>query len=123
MLAPLFAVVHARYANAAPDAPRLIGMDEAMAGLDASNTRGLFALLADFEYSFVMTSEKLWGVSESLSGCATYQLQVDNPKDPSVSAATMFLWDGIQRTDDDVRLLAATMASGAPAGSQGELVL
>ncbi|HKN68899.1 MAG TPA: SbcC/MukB-like Walker B domain-containing protein, partial [Gemmatimonadaceae bacterium] len=122
MLAPLFAVVHARYAVAASDAPRLIGMDEAMAGLDASNTRGLFALLANFEFAFAMTSEKLWGVSENLSGCATYQLQVDNPKDPSVFAATMFLWDGVQRTEDDHRVLNPSVSSGA-AGGQGELVL
>jgi len=123
MLAPLFAVVHARYANAALDAPRLIGMDEAMAGLDASNTRGLFALLADFEYAFVMTSEKLWGVSENLSGCATYQLQVDNPKDPSVFAATMFLWDGVERTEDDIRVITVGVAPTTVAGTQGELVL
>ena len=106
MLAPLFAVVHARYANAAPDAPRLVGMDEAMAGLDATNTTGLFGLLRDFEFAFLMTSEKLWGVSPELPGCATYQLWVDQPKDPSLFAATMFLWDGVTRTEDDARLRA-----------------
>lgn len=121
MLAPLFAVVHARYANALPDAPRLIGMDEAMAGLDATNTKALFGLLSDFEFAFIMTSEKLWGVSESLTGCATYQLQVDQPKDPSVFAATMFLWDGIERVEDEVQLLVER-ASSTP-GTQRELTL
>jgi uncharacterized protein (TIGR02680 family) len=120
MLSPLFAVVHARYANAAADAPRLIGMDEAMAGLDATNTKALFGLLNDFEFAFVMTSEKLWGVSENLPGCATYQLQVDHPKDPSAFAATMFLWDGVERTEDDLHRLSESTA--AP-GAQRELVL
>jgi hypothetical protein len=119
MLAPLFAVVHARYANAAPDAPRLLGMDEAFAGVDSTNTKAMFGLLRDFEFSFVMTSEKLWGVSENLPGCATYQLQVDDAKDPSMLAATLFLWDGFRRVEDNVRARTAR-GNGGPGGRKPE---
>lgn len=90
MFIPLVAAVHARYAGALPDAPKLIGIDEAFSGVDEQNIREMFKYLVELDFGFVMTSEKLWGVSPTLPGCATYEMI----KQEYVSMPVLYLWDG-----------------------------
>lgn len=93
MFIPLLTAAYARYDSAAPDAPRLVGLDEAFAGVDEQNTREMFRFLVDLNFSWIMTSEKLWGVSETLPGCATYELV----RRGNVVTPIFYLWDGTRR--------------------------
>ncbi|HYG59496.1 MAG TPA: SbcC/MukB-like Walker B domain-containing protein, partial [Symbiobacteriaceae bacterium] len=93
MFIPLLAAAHARYETAAMDAPKLVGLDEAFAGVDEQNTREMFRFLVELNFSWIMTSEKLWGVAETLPGCATYELV----RRGSVVTPIFYLWDGTRR--------------------------
>ncbi|HEX8395132.1 MAG TPA: TIGR02680 family protein [Longimicrobium sp.] len=94
---PLVAAAHARFSGARnADAPRVIGLDEAFAGVDPANMDEMIRFLVELEFSVVMTSEKLWGTSASLPACATYDLQSTG----RVAAARLWLWDGAVRVPD-----------------------
>jgi len=91
MFIPILAAVYARYNAARPDAPRLVGIDEAFAGVDEQNIREMFRFLVELGFSWIMTSEKLWGVSDTLPACSTYELVKG---DGSVVTPVWFVWDG-----------------------------
>jgi len=93
MFIPLLAAAHARYETAAMDAPKLVGLDEAFAGVDEQNTKEMFRFLVELNFSWIMTSEKLWGVAETLPGCATYELV----RRGNVVTPIFYLWDGTRR--------------------------
>lgn len=93
MFIPLLAAAHARYRAARPDAPRLVGLDEAFAGVDDENTRKMFSFLVSLDFSWIMTSEKLWGVADTLPGCATYELV----RQGTVVTPIFYVWDGTRR--------------------------
>lgn len=93
MFIPLLAAAHARYETAALDAPKLVGLDEAFAGVDEQNTKEMFRFLVELNFSWIMTSEKLWGVAETLPGCATYELV----RRGNVVTPIFYLWDGTRR--------------------------
>lgn len=94
---PLAAAAFVRFAGAKrPDAPRMIGLDEAFAGVDPANMDEMIRFLVELDFSVVMTSEKLWGTSPSLPACATYDLQAT----AKVAAARLWLWDGAARQPD-----------------------
>lgn len=95
MFIPILVAVDARYAMAAGDAPRLVGLDEAFAGVDERNIREMFRLLVDMNFSWIMTSEKLWGVADTLPGCSTYDLI----KSGATVAPLWTVWDGTRRLD------------------------
>ena len=44
----------AKYAGARPDAPKLISLDEAFAGVDETNIRDMFRLMVEFEFNFMI---------------------------------------------------------------------
>lgn len=90
MFIPLVAAAFARYQGAGPDAPRLIGLDEAFAGVDETNTREMFALLDRLGFSWIMTSEKLWGDFPTLPAGSVYELV----RAGSVVTPVWFVWDG-----------------------------
>jgi hypothetical protein len=92
---PLFAAVAAFYDAAAPGAPRLIGLDEAFAGIDRPTRAHLMGLLAEFDLDFVMTSYEEWGCYAQLDGLSTYHLTRE-PGQRGVFAE-WFLWDGRER--------------------------
>ncbi|MBE3590060.1 MAG: TIGR02680 family protein [Firmicutes bacterium] len=106
MFVPILASVHARYRLAAPDAPRLIGMDEAFAGVDEQNIREMFRFLVELDFCWIMTSEKLWGVSDALPGCSTYELV----RSGTVVTPIWTVWDGTRARN---ALTAAAGAAGA----------
>ena len=90
MFVPLVAAAYARYQGAAEDAPRLIGLDEAFAGVDEANTREMFGLLDRLGFSWIMTSEKLWGDFPTLPAGSVYELI----KEGNVVTPVWFIWDG-----------------------------
>lgn len=91
MFIPILAAVYARYNAARPTAPRLVGIDEAFAGVDEQNVREMFRFLVDLGFCWIMTSEKLWGVSDTLPACSTYELVKG---DGGNVTPIWFVWDG-----------------------------
>lgn len=61
MYAPLFSAAYSRYQEAAPDAPRLITLDEAFAGVDKQNMRDMFRLVESMHFNYIMNSQAVWG--------------------------------------------------------------
>jgi hypothetical protein len=93
---PLFAAVAAFYDAAASGAPRIVGLDEAFAGIDRPTRASLMGLLAEFDLDFVMTSFEEWGCYPQLDGLSTYHLTRELGH-PGVFAE-WFLWNGRERT-------------------------
>ena len=113
MFIPLLAAAYARFTGAGADAPKLVGLDEAFAGVDEKNTREMFRFLVELDFSWIMTSEKLWGVADTLPGCATYELV----RRGSVVTPILYVWDGKTRHGQLDRLSArqeATQREAAP---------
>ncbi len=98
---PLFAAAAAFYASARPEAPRLVVLDEAFAGIDRPMRAQLMGLLAALDLDFVMTSHDEWGFYEELDGLSTYHLS-RQPGLPGV-LAEWFLWDGRASTQVEER--------------------
>ena len=97
---PLFAILAAYYQTATATAPRLLLLDEAFAGIDEGMRGQMFGLLARFGFSFVMTSEREWGMYPELDGTAIYVL--NRRKDLRGVLAEHFTWNGdtLSRLDD-----------------------
>ena len=96
---PLFAAAAAHYESARPEAPRLILLDEAFAGIDSGMRGRCMALLVEFDLDFMMTSYDEWGCYEELPGVATYQL-IRDPLAGGVEAIR-FVWNGERLPEDD----------------------
>ncbi len=92
MYVPLFSAVVAKYKGAREDAPRMISLDEAFAGVDNRNIRDMFRLMVEFEFNFIINSQVLWGDCDTLDGVAIYQLlRPDNAKFVTVMS---YVWNG-----------------------------
>ena len=62
MYVPLFAALAAQYAAANhAEAPRLMALDEAFAGVDETNIESMFALVHELGFDYIMNSQALWG--------------------------------------------------------------
>ena len=109
MFVPLLAAVDARFRSARPDAPKLVGLDEAFAGVDSDNINEMFAFMVSLDLSWIMTSEKLWGVGAALPVCTTYQFH----RRGTVAAVRPWLWDGRRNVDEASLTLS-------PGGQEGE---
>lgn len=95
MYVPLFSAVVAKYQGAREDAPRIVSLDEAFAGVDNRNIRDMFRLMSEFEFNFIINSQVLWGDCDTLDGLAIYQLyRLNNQKFVTVMS---FIWNGSER--------------------------
>ena len=91
----LFATAAAHFsslADAAPDAPRLILLDDAFAKVDEPTHARLLGLLVDLDLDFVLTSERLWGAFSTVPSLHIYECL----RDPHVRgvATVRYTWDG-----------------------------
>ncbi|HEY3687518.1 MAG TPA: TIGR02680 family protein [Streptosporangiaceae bacterium] len=91
----LFATAAAHFsslADAAPDAPRLILLDDAFATVDEPTHGRLLGLLVDLDLDFVLTSERLWGAFPTVPSLHIYECL----RDPHVRgvATVHYTWDG-----------------------------
>jgi uncharacterized protein YPO0396 len=93
LLLPLVAAVSARLASANHTAPRLIGFDEAFAGVDDRNAAEIYGLLSELDLCWIMATEKSTSVGTNVRGSATYELLTDG----ATVAPTLSLWDGTRR--------------------------
>ncbi len=94
---PLFAAAAAHYGSARSDAPRLIALDEAFAGIDERMRGELMGLLVRFDLDVIMTGHELWGAYEEVPAVAVYDL-LRRPPVEGVSALAM-RWDGARLLD------------------------
>ena len=95
MYVPLFSAVVAKYQGGRPDAPRLISLDEAFAGVDNRNIRDMFRLMAEFQFDFIINSQVLWGDCDTLDALSIYQLL--RPENAKFVTVMPYLWNGHAR--------------------------
>ena len=100
MYVPLFSAVVAKYDGARADAPRLVSLDEAFAGVDEQNISDMFRLMVDMEFEFIINSQILWGDCDTVPELAIYQLlRKENAKFVTVLP---YIWNGkIRRLAED----------------------
>ncbi len=115
MYVPLFSAVVAKYQGGREDAPRLISLDEAFAGVDNKNIRDMFRLMTEFGFDFIINSQVLWGDCDTLDALAIYQLiRPDNAKFVTVMP---YLWNGQKKEllehEDEVELRGAEIGQAA----------
>lgn len=96
MYVPLFSAVVAKYAGARPDAPKLISLDEAFAGVDETNIRDMFRLMVEFNFNFMINSQILWGDYDTVPGLAIYQLV--RPENAKYVTVIPYMWNGKVRS-------------------------
>lgn len=117
---PLFAAASSHYATAAPDAPRLVTLDEAFAGVDDDSRAKCLGLLHAFDLDVVMTSEREWACYPQVPGIAIAQLsRVD---EIAAVLVTRWEWDGTERvrgTEQDHRLATLPAEAASPAAAVG----
>jgi uncharacterized protein (TIGR02680 family) len=93
---PLFAAASAHYKSASnPNAPRLIALDEAFAGVDDDSRAKCLGLLATFDMDVAMTSEREWGCYPQVPGLGICQLSRHDGIDAVL--VTPWRWDGRER--------------------------
>lgn len=96
---PLFAAASSFYQSADGQAPRLVLLDEAFAGIDDDARRHCMALIREFDLDFVMTSEREWGCYAELPGVAISQLVRREGADAVF--VSRWAWDGRERRRED----------------------
>ena len=96
---PLFAATAAYYSSARPDAPRLLMLDEAFAGIDDSERGDCMGMLVGLDLDMVLTNYAEWGCYPEVPAVAVYHLE-RTPGQPGV-VALRFVWDGVDRREDD----------------------
>lgn len=95
MYIPLFSAVAAKYRSAASDAPMLIALDEAFAGIDDKNIANLFDLIGKFEFDYILNSQVLWGDYETVKDLAIYDLY--RPENAKFITIMAYVWNGVKR--------------------------
>jgi uncharacterized protein (TIGR02680 family) len=106
---PLFAAAHAMLNSAAPQAPRLLALDEAFAGVDDAGRGELMGLAAQFDLDLFMTGYDLWATQAAVRAAAHYDL-AHSPIQHTVSAL-LLVWDGAQLLADDAGELPGALGS------------
>ncbi|MFG1874060.1 TIGR02680 family protein [Sphaerisporangium sp. NPDC049003] len=106
---PLFAAAHAMLNSARPDAPRLLALDEAFAGVDHNGRSELMSLAAQFDLDLFMTGYDLWATHAAVPAAAHYDL-AHSPVEHTVSAL-LLVWDGVELLADDADDLTSALGS------------
>ncbi len=89
---PLFAAVAAQYQKAGDQAPRILALDEAFAGVDDSNISEMFALLEKLEFGYILNSQALWGCYDTVPSLAIAELC--HEKDSDFITVISYEWNG-----------------------------
>lgn len=92
MYIPLFSAAYSRYQEASPDAPYIITLDEAFAGVDENNIRDTFALVEQLNFNYIMNSQSLWGDYDVVPSLAVCELI--RPKNAPYVTVVRYHWNG-----------------------------
>lgn len=96
MYVPLFSAVVAKYKGANEDAPRIISLDEAFAGVDEMNIKDMFRLMIHLDLNFIINSQVLWGDYDTVPSLAIYHLI--RPLNAKCVTVMKYIWNGKVRT-------------------------
>ncbi len=98
---PLFAAIASFYSQGSnPQAPRLMLLDEAFAGIDDAARAHCMGLIREFDLDFVITSEREWACYAELPGVSICQLQRREGIDAIF--VSRWTWDGrAKRSESD----------------------
>lgn len=96
MYIPLFIATYSRYLEASDEAPYLISLDEAFAGVDERNIADLFDVMEELELNYIMNSQAIWGDYETVSELAISELF--RPQNADHVVVIRYFWDGQKRT-------------------------
>src|SRR5690606_28678825 len=110
---PLFAAANAVFGSAASHTPRMVGLDEAFAGVDEKGRGELMSLAAEFDLQMIMTGYDLWATFPDIAGAAHYSLSHDETT--AAVSAMLMVWNGAANTeahDYDGSLAAALGSPG-----------
>ena len=89
---PLFAAVAAQYEKAGEQAPRIIALDEAFAGVDESNISQMFGLLEKLNFGYIMNSQALWGCYDTVP--SLYIAELLHNKEDEFITVIKYQWNG-----------------------------
>jgi hypothetical protein len=106
---PLFAAANAIFGSARSTAPRMLGLDEAFAGVDDTGRRELMALAGEFDLDLFMTGYDLWATHQGVQGAAHYDLS--HSASESTVATVLLVWNGTQIEADFDGTLARAFGS------------
>lgn len=94
---PLLAAIDAILTSASDDAPRLITLDEAFAGVDSSNKEKMFNMIQDFDFDYIMNSYDLWGCYRSVKSLSIVTI-LRQPSSPHMGFRR-YHWNGKRRVE------------------------
>jgi uncharacterized protein (TIGR02680 family) len=92
MYVPLFSAAYSRYLDAGSDAPRLITLDEAFAGVDEQNMRDMFRLVEQMGFNYIMNSQAIWGDYDVVPSLNIYELL--RPLNANYVSVLGYHWNG-----------------------------
>lgn len=95
MYIPLFSAVAAKFESARKDAPLLIALDEAFAGVDENNIDNMFSLITKFNFDYIMNSQVLRGDYPSCPSLVIYELF--RPNNAPYVTVIAYIWNGHSR--------------------------
>lgn len=100
MYLPLFTAIYSRYEDGSKNAPYLVVLDEAFAGVDERNIAELFKAMEDLGFDYVLNSQSLWGDYETVKDLMIYQLIRERGSDIVVSRE--YRWNGKERREEEL---------------------
>lgn len=89
---PLFAAVAAQYEKSGEQAPKILALDEAFAGVDDSNISEMFGLLEKLGFGYIVNSQALWGCYETVPSLEIAELF--HERDSDFISVVLYEWDG-----------------------------
>ena len=96
MYVPLFSAAYSRYLDAGKDAPHIITLDEAFAGVDEQNMRDMFRLVEQMGFNYIMNSQAIWGDYDVVPSLNIYELL--RPLNANYVSVLGYHWDGNARS-------------------------
>ncbi|MGI6225805.1 MAG: TIGR02680 family protein [Peptococcales bacterium] len=95
MYIPLFSAAYSRYQEARKDAPYIISLDEAFAGVDENNIRDMFDLVEKLDFNYIMNSQALWGDYDTVSALSICELV--RPQNAPYVSVVRYWWNGREK--------------------------
>ncbi len=92
---PLYAALNAQYDKAGPEAPRILALDEAFAGVDDKNISSMFELTHTLKFDYIMNSQAVWGCYEQVPDLDIADLY--RPLNSKVVTILHYHWDGVEK--------------------------
>ncbi len=92
MYIPLFSAAYSRYLEARKDAPYIISLDEAFAGVDENNIRDMFDLVEKLGFNYIINSQSLWGDYDTVSALSICELV--RPLNVPYVSVVRYHWNG-----------------------------